>query len=199
MLTDAKRVVGLTGGIATGKSTVAEMFHRLGAAIVDADVLARQVLEPGSAELNAVVSLCGNDILNQDNTLNRKKLRELIVRDEKIRQSVNEITHPRIIELETEAIAESLHPLVIVDAALMIESGSHVRFRELVLVYAPVSIQLERIMKRDGLTRSEAEAFLKTQMDIEEKRKYATYMIENTGTIEETAEQVVRLHEVFST
>ena len=199
MVTDTKRVVGLTGGIATGKSTVAAMFQRLGAAIVDADVLARKVLEPGSPELEAIVSLCGSEILQKDNSLDRKKLRERIVRNEELRHAVNAITHPRIIELEAEAIADSVHPLVIVDAALMIESGSHVRFRELVLVYAPESMQIERVMKRDGLARSEAEAFLKTQMDIEEKRKYATYIIENTGTIEETAEQVVRLHEVLST
>ncbi len=199
MKSDNQRVVGLTGSVATGKTTVTEMFQRLGAAIVDADQLARAVVQPGTKALQEIVRLCGQEILLASGELDRSSLRQRIIADQELREEVNAITHPRILELESAAIKEAAFPLVIVDAALMIESGSYTRFRELILVYVPRDVQLKRLMKREGMTRKAAVAFMDTQMDIEEKKKYATYLVDNSGTVEETAEQVVKLHEILST
>lgn len=199
MKSDNRRIVGLTGSVATGKTTVTEMFQRLGAAIVDADQLAREVVSPGTAALEEIVRLCGKEILLPTGELDRSTLRQRIIADQELRKTINAITHPRILELESLAIEQAGFPLVIVDAALMIESGSYSRFRELILVYIPRDVQLKRLMKREGMSRHAAVAFMDTQMDIEEKKKYATYLVDNSGTIEETAEQVVKLHEILST
>ena len=194
-----KHVVGLTGGIASGKTTVSDMFRRLGAEIIDADLLARKVMEPGSIVLDQIRRHFGDDMVTSDGTLNRPLLRARMIESPQLREDLNALTHPEIIRLETEEIEASTRDLILVDAPLMIESGSYERFREIVLVYVTKEIQLERLMKRDGLGKEEAEAFMATQMDLEEKKKFATYLVDNSGTLEETAGQVVRLYEVLST
>lgn len=194
-----KHVVGLTGGITSGKTTVSDMFRRLGAEIIDADLLARKVVEPGSIVLDQIRRKFGKDLVTSDGTLNRPLLRTRMIESPQLREDLNALTHPEIIRLEAEGIEASTRDLILVDAPLMIESGSHERFREIVLVYVTKKIQLKRLMKRDKLSQGEAEAFLATQMNLEEKKRFATYLVDNSGTLEETASQVVRLYEVLST
>ncbi len=194
-----KHVVGLTGGIASGKTTVSDMFRRLGAEVVDADVLARKVVQPGSPVLDRIRERFGDEMICRDGTLNRPLLRERMIESPELRQELNAITHPEIIRMEHEEIQASTRDLILVDAPLMIESGSHERFREIIVVYVTRDIQLKRLMKRDNITRDEAASFLSTQMDLEEKKRFATYLIDNSGTLEDTASQVVRLYEVLST
>ena len=129
--------------------------------------------------------------------MNRKKLREIIINDREKRELLNSITHPAIIERENQLVRKADSDIVIVDAALLIESGSYKRFEEIILVYAPFKVQVERLMRRDGMSRQDAERFIKTQMDIEEKKKYATYIIDNSNGVDYTRKQVEELYEVF--
>ncbi len=192
-----KRVVGLTGGIATGKSLVSSMFERLGAYVIDADRVAREVVEKGSPVLKEIERHFGREVILPDGSLNRKRLREIIIADKGKRELLNSITHPAIIERENKLVESADSRLIIVDAALLIESGSYKRFKEIILVYAPFEIQVERLMKRDKMSRDEAVRFIKTQMDIDEKKKYATYIIDNSNGIDYTKKQVEKLYETL--
>ncbi len=192
-----KKVVGLTGGIATGKSLVSSMFEKLGAYVIDADKIAREVVEKGSPVLKKIEKHFGKEVINPDGGLNRKRLREIIIKNPEKRMLLNSITHPAIIERENEIVNSVDKKLIIVDAALLIESGSYKRFKEIIVVYAPFEIQLERLMKRDKMSREEAERFIKTQMDIEEKKKYATYVIDNSNGVDYTEKQVREVYEIL--
>ncbi len=193
------RVVGLTGGIATGKSVVSNMFRKLGAFIVDADKIARELTLPGSPIIGELVSRLGADIRSGDGGIDRKRLRKRIIEDESARLLLNRILHPAIIEREDALVKDASAPLVIVDAALLIETGSHKRFKDVILVYAPKPIQLQRLMQRDHMTEADARRFIATQMDIEEKKKIVNHLIDNSGSFSETEKQVRRLYALFST
>ncbi len=190
-----KRVLGLTGGIATGKTLVSSFFRELGAEVIDADEIARLIVQKGSPVLNRIEEAFGKEVFLEDGSLNRKRLRELIISDPEKRMLLNSITHPVIIAKEEELVEKSQSDIVIVDAALLIESGSYKRFKEIILVYAPFEVQLARLMKRDNMDKESAEAFIKTQMDIEEKRKYADYIIDNSNGREYTKQQVKELYD----
>ncbi|NOZ14140.1 MAG: dephospho-CoA kinase [Acidobacteria bacterium] len=192
-------VVGLTGGIATGKSVVSNMFRKSGAFIVDADKISRELTLPGSPVIRELVEKLGEDIRDRDGGIDRKRLRNRIIDDKAARLLLNSIMHPAIIEREEALVKESTAALVIVDAALLIETGSYKRFRDIILVYAPRKLQLERLMKRDSMSREAASRFIDTQMDIEEKKKIATHIIDNSGTFSETEKQVRRLYDLLST
>lgn len=187
-------IIGLTGGIATGKSTVSALLIRKGALLVDADVIAREVMLPGHPVLAAVAEHFGQAVLLADGTLDRKKLGDIVFREPAQRQALNEITHPAI-RLEIRRQMESLereHPerLVVVDIPLLFESGLESMFERVMLVYAPASIQKERLMKRNQLTAEEAVARINSQMDIEEKKRKADVIIDNSGSAEETQRQI---------
>ncbi|MEC0368913.1 dephospho-CoA kinase [Paenibacillus chibensis] len=187
-------IIGLTGGIATGKSTVSALLIRKGALLVDADVIAREVMLPGHPVLAAVAEHFGQAVLLADGTLDRKKLGDIVFREPAQRQALNEITHPAI-RLEIRRQMESLereHPerLVVVDIPLLFESGLESMFERVMLVYAPASIQKERLMNRNQLTAEEAEARINSQMDIEEKKRKADVIIDNSGSAEETQRQI---------
>jgi dephospho-CoA kinase len=192
-------VIGLTGGIATGKSMVSGMFRKLGAFVVDADKIARELTGPDSPLMEKLVESFGVEIMAEDGGINRKKLRERVIEDEQARLLLNSIMHPAIIAREEEMVRAATASVVVVDAALLIETASYKRFQTVVLVYAPRYLQLERLMARDKMTERVASRFIDTQMDIEEKRKFATYIIDNSGTSVETEEQVRRLYALFST
>ncbi len=192
-----KKVVGLTGGIATGKTLVSGFFEDLGAIVVDADRIAREVVEKGNPVLKEIEKHFGREVLLPDGSLNRKRLREIIINSQEKRKLLNSIIHPAIIERENQLVSKISEGIVIVDAALLIESGSYKRFKEIILVYAPFDAQVERLMKRDGMSREDAIKFVKTQMDIEEKKKYATYTIDNSNGVEYTKKQVRKLYEIF--
>lgn len=190
-------VVGLTGGIATGKSTVAKLLQGLGARIIDLDTLSRKVVEPGSPALWEIKKKFGEGVINPDGTLNRKALGELVFGDQKARRELEAIVHPKVLEEMTGILRDigdkDPEAMVFVDVPLLLELNLQGMFDEVVLVYAPREVQKIRLIKRDGLTEEEAEARLKAQMDIEEKLSKVKLVIENTGTVEETECQVRKL------
>jgi len=187
-------IIGLTGGIATGKSTVSNMLRARGAAIVDADQVAREVVEPGEPALQEIVRRFGPEILNEDGALNRKKLGEIVFADPARRKELEAITHPAIRARMRERVAalaaEDPDRLIVADIPLLFEGGLQRQYECVLLVYVPREIQKERLMKRDGLTEAEAEKRLAAQMDIEEKKRLADYVIDNRGTLAETERQV---------
>ncbi|MBV8444881.1 MAG: dephospho-CoA kinase [Candidatus Dormibacteraeota bacterium] len=185
------RLIGLTGGIATGKSTVAGMLARRGAAIVDADELAREVVEPGRPALQAVVSRFGDSVVQPDGRLDRTALGQLVFSDEAARRDLERITHPAINELMQQRIAEHFArdaPAVIADIPLLFEKRRQDMFEGVLLVWAPRAVQLQRMLQRDAIDESSAAARLAAQLDIDDKRALATWVIDNSGTI--TATQV---------
>jgi dephospho-CoA kinase len=188
--------IGLTGGIASGKSTVARMLVESGAALVDADRIAREIVEPGQPSLAQIVERFGQAVLHEDGTLNRKKLGEIVFADEAKRKALEAITHPAIRAVMRERMdklqREAPKRLVVVDVPLLYESGLQSLFEEVMVVYVPRSLQLERLMKRDGLSKADAERRLNAQMDIEEKKRLADIVIDNSGSLEDTALQLER-------
>ncbi|ANS73760.1 dephospho-CoA kinase [Paenibacillus yonginensis] len=186
--------IGLTGGIATGKSTVSRMLTRRGALLIDADVLAREVMEPGHPVLEAVVQRFGKDILLPDGTLDRKKLGTRVFESPEERLALNAITHPAI-RAETKRRIEAYEAeypdkLVVADIPLLYESGLDSLYETIMVVYVPREIQLMRLMERDGLDALQAEARLSAQMDIEQKRTIADIVIDNSQGLEQTEAQV---------
>ncbi|GIP27831.1 dephospho-CoA kinase [Paenibacillus sp. J23TS9] len=186
--------IGLTGGIATGKSTVSALLINKGALLVDADVIAREVMLPGHPVLAAVADHFGQAMILADGTLDRKKLGDIVFHDPSQRQALNDITHPAIrseIRKQMESL-EREHPnrLVVVDIPLLFESGLEHMFERVMVVYAPRVIQLERLMQRNQLNRDEASARIGSQMDIEEKKMKADIVIDNSGDAELTERQI---------
>ncbi|WP_018750431.1 dephospho-CoA kinase [Paenibacillus sanguinis] len=188
--------IGLTGGIATGKSTVSRMLAQRGAVIIDADIIAREIMEPGHPVLAAVAERFGQAILHSDGSLNRKKLGEIIFSQPEERKALEGLTHPAIrIEMkrrisEWEAVDPS--KLVVADIPLLYESGLESLYEEIMVVYAPREVQKSRLMSRDGLTEKEAEQRLNAQMDIELKKERAHILIDNSQGLEETEQQIKR-------
>lgn len=188
--------IGLTGGIATGKSTVSALLVNKGALLVDADAIAREVMLPGHPVLAAVAEHFGQAVILEDGTLDRKKLGDIVFRDPSQRKALNDITHPAI-RKEIRGRMDDLqreHPdkLVVVDIPLLYESGLEHMFERVMVVYAPEHVQLERLMRRNQLTAEEAAARIRSQMDIEEKKRKADIVIDNSGDAEETERQVDR-------
>jgi dephospho-CoA kinase len=193
----ATRFVGLTGGIGSGKSTVAAMFRELGAGVVDADALAREVVEPGEPALADIVRRFGPGVLTPEGRLDRPKLAAIVFGDSAARAALNAITHPRIALLaakRSQALAEAGTPVVLYEAALLIENGLHHALEGVVLVVVPPEMQVLRLVTRDGFTPEEARARLAAQLPLEEKLKVATYLIDNSGTLAETRAQVERVY-----
>lgn len=191
--------VGLTGSIGVGKSFVGSVFVELGCRLLDADDSAREVVQPGTSGLRAVVSEFGKEILQSDGTLNRKKLAVLIFADEKKRHRLNSILHPLIIERQDEILrrweTEDPNGIGIVDAALMIESGGYKRFDKLVVVHCRPDVQLERVMLRNGLSREEALSRIQSQMSQDEKQKFADYLIDTSDGFEPTRKRTKEVYE----
>jgi dephospho-CoA kinase len=177
-------LVGLTGGIATGKSTVSEMLRALGGMVIDADLLAREVVAPGRPALAAIVQEFGRDVLQADGTLDRKRLAAVAFTDPERRRRLEAITHPairdgfqaRLAELE----AQGFTGLVFWDAAVLIESGGHKAMDRLVVVVTDAAIQHARAVARDG-DRADVERRIANQMPLAEKIKLADYVIDNSG------------------
>lgn len=182
--------VGLTGSIAVGKSTVMQTFAELGAVCFDADAIARSVVEPGRPALAAVVRAFGPTVLADDGSLDRAALGEIVFANPERRRELEAILHPPIIAEQDRLIAEvratTPDAIVIVDAALMIESGGYRRFDELVVVHCAPEIQRKRLMARNGLTAEEADRRISAQMPQSEKLTYATLAIDTSGTLDDT-------------
>ncbi|MBO0469404.1 dephospho-CoA kinase [Enterococcus sp. DIV0242_7C1] len=185
-------ILGLTGGIATGKSTVVEIFKEEGFPIVDADVIAREIVEPGTPGLQAVVDAFGSELLFADGSLNRKKLGKIIFSDKQKRERLNQVLSPFLREAILTDIArkKNLSSLVIVDIPLLYEGGYDAVVDQVAVVYIPEELQLSRLMKRDDLSALEAEQRIDSQMPIEEKKNRADIIFDNQKTTEETKKQV---------
>ena len=188
------KIIGLTGNIGSGKSTVAKMFEELGAKIIDADEIARDVVEPEKPAWNELVSEFGEEILNSDRTLNRKYVAEMVFNDLDKRDRLNSIIHPRILEEINRRIdqyrSESVEN-VIIEAALLVEKGGLINFIDnLIVVSVDRESQIQRIKERDNLDNDEIISRIESQMSNEEKTEVADFVIDNTGTFEETEKQV---------
>jgi dephospho-CoA kinase len=191
-------LVGLTGGIASGKSTVSRQLAALGCQVIDADVLAREVVAPGEPALTAVVEAFGPDVLQADGTLDRARVAAAIFADPAKRKRLEAITHPAIAARRQEKLDElatrGFDGIVVQDAALLIEVGGHAGVDRLVVVYAEPAVQRERLMRRDGLDAAEAERRIASQMALAAKAALAHYVIDNSDSPEETAAQVRAVH-----
>lgn len=191
-------LVGLTGGIATGKSTVAAMFRNLGCPVIDADVLAREVVEPGEPALADIVREFGTGVLAPDGRLDRKALAAVVFADAGRRRRLEAITHPRIRERLASRLAAlagaGFGGVVIFDAAVIVESGAYRQMDRLVVVIADEATQLARLRARDGLDEEEARRRIASQMPLAEKAKLADHVIDNSGDRAATEAQVCRVH-----
>lgn len=183
---------GLTGGICCGKSTATKTFRAAGIPMVDADIVARQVVEPGTPGLKEVIDAFGNEYLQEDGTLNRTKLGALIFANRLKRWQIDLIMLP-LIKNESSKQIQSFHDqghgVVGYDAALICEMGDADRFRPLVVVHCPTDMQVERLIKRNNLTREEAMSRVEAQMPVSMKIEMADYTIDTSGTIEESISQ----------
>lgn len=196
------KVIGLTGGVACGKSVVASMFRELGASIIDSDRIARLVVEPGQPAWREIVERFGEEVLNPDGTINRSRLGEIVFRNREKREELNRITHPRIIERIKELVEEHRKggvEVVIVEAALIVEKGGMKPIiSDLIVVTADEETQVRRLTQRVGLSLEDALLRIKSQMPISEKIKHATYVIDNSGSLEETRERVKKVWEIIN-
>jgi dephospho-CoA kinase len=193
-----KPVVGLTGGIACGKTTVASMFGDLGIPVLDADALAREVVEPGTPGLQRIVDQFGKGVLDQGGRLDRKKVGDLIFGDEEAREKLNAIMHPMIGAAGAKhmaALQEGDAPYFLYEAALLVETRSYEAFSALIVVSAEESIQRLRLIARDGFTVSEANARISSQLPLARKIAVADYVVTNNGDLEATRRQVAEVHQ----
>ena len=187
-------LLGVTGGIASGKTEVANMLKELGAPIIDFDVIARQVVEAGKPAWQEIVDYFGKQVVQEDDSLDRKKLSNIVFRDMEKRKKLESFTHPRISEefvRQVNEIAEKTPGAIIqVVIPLLIELNLQYKFHKLMVVYIPKELQIERLVERDGISKEEATNILKAQLPIEEKVGYADYVIHNERSLEETRRQV---------
>ena len=190
----ANKRIALTGGIATGKTTVANRFRELGAIILDADEYSRLAVEPGTASYTALRDRIGPLFFNRDGTLRRQELRREIIREPALRKRINAILHPYIIgAMGTEwERQKKLHPraVLVFDIPLLFEGGFEKDFDIVILVYSTPEVQVQRLIQRDKLSPSEAERTMSMQFPIDSKRAHSDYIIENSGEIERTLRQV---------
>jgi dephospho-CoA kinase len=191
--------VGLTGSIAVGKSFVCEIFRELGAFVLDADQTAREVVEPDTEGLKAIVENFGVEILQPNGELDRIKLGAIVFADERKRQLLNSIVHPLVIEKQNGWLrtreSENPNAICIIDAALMIESGGYNRFDKIIVVWCEAVIQLQRLMQRNNLTAEDAAKRISAQMSQEEKKRYADFLIDTTEGFEPTRKQTEEIFE----
>jgi len=183
----------LTGGIASGKSTVAKILERLGAAIVNADVLSREVVEPGQDAWKDIVATFGPDVLQPDQTLDRQKLRNLIFNNPDARKQLEAIIHPRVRALAEQRIREHTaagFAVVVYEVPLLFEGNIHEWLRPVILVGCDVDVQRQRLEQRDQLDSATAQKHIDAQMSLEDKRRLADYVIENNGTLADLERQV---------
>jgi dephospho-CoA kinase len=186
--------IALTGGIATGKTSVANRFRELGAIILDADEYARRVVEPGTPSWNGLREFLGPDYFNPDGTLKRRELREKIIEDPDCREKLNAVLHPFILRAmwsEWE-MQRRLHPdtPIIFDIPLLFEGGFDKDFDLIILVYAAPEVQIQRLIDRDGIDREEAEGTLAMQFPIESKKELSHYVIDNGRDFSLTLQQI---------
>jgi dephospho-CoA kinase len=191
--------VGLTGGISTGKTTVGAMFVELGCRLIDSDRITHDLFEPGHAVHEAVVGEFGTGIRDGEGRIDRRRLGEIIFDDPLRRAKLNQLVHPAVIERQKEFLdaveAEDPAAVAIVDAALMIEVGTYKNYDKVVVVICTPDQQRSRLQKRAGLSDQDIEKRIRSQMPMEEKVKYADFVVDNAGSLDATRSQVVATYE----
>ena len=194
-------LVGLTGSIATGKSTVSRMFAHLGARVLDADLLAREVVMPGQPAYLKIVEEFGHQVVQEDGTLDRKALGAIVFAEPVRRKRLEEITHPAIAARQQRILSvleeEALEGIVIWDVALLFETGGVAKMDRVVVVYADPETELARLIARDGMTEADARARIASQMPVAEKAKRAHYVIDNSGDRAHSERQVKAVYEAL--
>src|SRR5262245_42214295 len=191
--------IGLTGGIATGKSYALSVLSELGCEVIDADTVAHRVIEPGRPAYLEIINQFGREILHEDGAINRAALGAMVFTSNNAREKLHAIVDTRVYEAQVEwfeqAAAHDPDASAVVDAALMIETGSYRRFDKVIVVYCSPELQLQRLTDRNGFTREQAQARISAQMPSEEKLKYADYSIDTSDGFEDTRRQVEKIYE----
>jgi dephospho-CoA kinase len=194
---DNRLLLGVTGSIATGKSTVAAMLAELGARTIDFDVLSRVVVEPGKPAWKDIVAFFGEQVLRQDQTLDREKLRDIVFKDLQKKKKLESFQHPRIgeefMELVKQYANEDPNAIIQVVVPLLIEVNMHPLFHNILMVYASEAAQKERLMKRDGSSAEMAMNMIRSQLSVEEKKGFCDLIVDNSGSLENTRKQVEKL------
>ena len=189
------QLIGLTGGIATGKSTVSAMLKKAGAIVIDADRIARAVVKKALPAYREIVAQFGAEVLLPDGEINRNMLGDIIFKDRQKKQLLNSIVHPHVNKEVSRQIKQiqKTHPnaVIVLDIPLLIEAGMHNNLSEIIVVYTSQEIQIHRLMQRDHISEADALARIQSQIPIEEKKKQATLVIDNSGTIEDTRRQTL--------
>ena len=190
-------IIGLTGGIGSGKSAVSDKFKSLGITVVDADVAARTVVEPGQPALAEIERHFGSNILNQAGVLDRAQLREIMASDSEERVWLESVLHPKIGEQIAKELAESTSPYTIYVAPLLLETNSQKMCSRVLVVDVPKEIQIQRTAERDKVSEIQIEKIVSVQMEREERLEKADDVLVNTGTIKELEQQVMKLHQKY--
>ncbi|MGQ9842298.1 MAG: dephospho-CoA kinase [Spirochaetota bacterium] len=184
--------IGVTGIYASGKGTVCSMFEQLGATVIDTDIIAREIVTPPSSLLDRLVHTFGSDILNQDGTLNRRYLANKVFADTRLVNKLNEITHP-VILVEVMRQSDDANNIYMINTPLLFETEFYKYMDKNIVVIANTEQVLKRGVKRDGITENEIKARLNHQISLKEKMKLADYIIDNSGSLENTRKQVEEL------
>jgi dephospho-CoA kinase len=198
-------LIGITGGIGSGQSTVVQMFAKLGAKVIIADKLAREIMEPGHPGYKAILKVFGKTYLNANNCIDRKKLGELVFGSKKQLRLLNQTIHPillkriqqEIISLKNKYQNKRVKPILVLEAAILYETKMDRLVDEVIVVYAPKSLRIKRIKARDGLSTREIESRFAAQIPLEQKLKKSKYIIDNSGRISTTFKQVENFYAVF--
>lgn len=192
-------LAGLTGGIASGKSTVAGMFREHGVPVVDADAIVHELLAPGGAAVEPVAGAFGSDVLSADGGVDRARLAERVFRDPEARAQLESVVHPLVFEESLLRLEEAANrtgaDIVLYDAALLVETGRHESFQRVVVVTVPEEVQIARLKARDGISEEQARRRLRAQMALADKAAVADYVIDNGGSWSRTRQEVRRVLE----
>ena len=189
--------VGLTGGIGSGKSTVASCFQKLGVPLIDTDIISREIVKPGKLCFKLIIDVFGSQILNQDGSLDRSKLKNVIFNDEKAKIKLEEILHPVIYkEIETQ-VSKLDYPYCLVAVPLLIETKAIDKFDRILIVDAPEHLQIDRASRRDNISPEIVKQIINTQVTRTERLKYADDVIDNDVKIDELDEIITKLHEKY--
>jgi dephospho-CoA kinase len=187
------KLAGLTGGIASGKSTVAAILRRLGVAVIDADELSREVTQPGQEAWKEIVHTFGPDVLQEDKTLDRRKLRTIVFDNLEARKKLEAIVHPKVRALAEKKIRDlekAGNDIVVYEVPLLFESQLQLWLRPVILVACDMTTQKRRLRERDGLTDEAAQQHINAQMSLEEKRRLSDYVVENNGSLDQLEQQL---------
>lgn len=189
--------IALTGGIGSGKSTVTSKFRKLGVPVIDSDIISRDILKPDKPYLKKIIHEFGNDFLTNKGTLDRKKLRSIIFNDDAMKQKLENILHPAIYQEIEEQVHKIDYPYCLIVIPLLIETNATDRFDRILVVNTTESLQVERASHRDKTSIKDIEKIIKHQASYEQRLKYADDIIDNSLTIEELNDSVLKLHEKY--